>query len=342
APFAWRFQSTLYRTDSLIDRADIDLASVPALNTLSNDVLIGLLPGQLSNLNSASFSTFYHVVYPGFVPLALALALLFLARGRAHAGVWLILGSVGWVLSFGPRLFTWRSVMSGMITPWETASVLLPLFDQIWFPYRFVVLSQLALAVLAAKGLTQLRDRLPRRFARMTPAIVPLVVLELITASALPWPRPMARVDPPEYLEQIPSVEEGAAVLDLPYPEDDLGHQMCVSRYAMHQTWHQLAIPYYVNFSRPPSRIHDTAFMTLIREARWGTWTELQQTEFKTALDDFYELGFRRIVVHTDLYSRYPDVVRRTEVSDVLTLLDACCPRIAVTETSLVYKVPLP
>ena len=344
APFVARFFATLGQVDSLIDRPVLDTTALPTLIAACNDLILGLAPGAAGNLNSSG-STFLHGVFPGVLTLLLALYALAGRGARAGLGPWVALAAAGWMMSLGPHLIVWRRMLLGIPLPWSTVSDLVPVLGQIGFPYRFASLTQLALAVMVGRAVAALVGGLGVAPRVVSLGLVALLAVEQVGTSPVRWPRPVAALPAPSYAGAFSRAPEGLAVLDLPYPDDELMHQLCIAHYTWAQVLTNRPIPYRVNFSPPASAIDDLPFVYTLKRAavdRRDKWSLIEVDAVRRQLWDLHELGFGWIVYHSDLYARHPDAVQRLGASAVYKLLQACCKSVSKTADAEVFAIPAP
>jgi hypothetical protein len=149
------------------------------------------------------------------IPIA-AIVLMFFARrrGAAGAGVWLLIGAVFAILALGPvLLLAGREIMP---MPYSLLAML-PGFDVMRTPGRFMMIASVGFALAAALGLASLMKRAQdRRRATIIAVVATVIVL------AECWPRPWLQHVPPPvpafYAQLAPSAagDDRFAVLDLP------------------------------------------------------------------------------------------------------------------------------
>jgi len=102
---------------------------------------------------------------------------------------WASIAAIGWALALGPG--------ASVLLPFDWLQRLVPTFDRMWWPYRFEVLTVIAVAVMAGRGLDALlRDR-PKRGWWIAGAIALCVAdaplrSELLPLSASELPRASA------------------------------------------------------------------------------------------------------------------------------------------------------
>lgn len=185
-----------------------------------SDLLFLLLPSDHHPLLGPLVEPLYraHRSYPGagflcyvgFVPLALGVVAL--RRRMREALPWALMGLAFLLLSFGFHLHFAGEPVTGPIGP-HLLLMGLPIFSALRVANRFHVLFMLAVAVLAAIGLSRVRERSRRAWPIW--AACGLVLFEYLW---LPFPVRDVRSYPLHpYLEQLRSDPEAGAVLDIPF-----------------------------------------------------------------------------------------------------------------------------
>jgi hypothetical protein len=157
-------------------------------------------------------------VYPGLTTIALAVAG-FASWRKAGRGLWLLLAGVNGILALGPFLHVNGWTGSRYEVFGSRFSVPLPFFvfhrtpvlSGVRAPGRFGIVTILALTVLAALGLTRLRERSLRLGAGVTIACLALLIFEF-----LPPPLPTFSARVPRVYDAIASDPGTGAVLDVP------------------------------------------------------------------------------------------------------------------------------
>lgn len=148
--------------------------------------------------------------YVGFAPLALAW--IGIRRKWREALPWALMGLAFLLLSFGFHLHVAGEPVPGLRGPHGLLTAL-PIFSALRVANRFHVLFMLAVAVLAAIGLSQVRERRDLRWPIW--AACGLVLFEYLW---LPFPVRDVRSYPLHpVLEQLRSDPETGAVLDIPF-----------------------------------------------------------------------------------------------------------------------------
>ncbi|MGH7789463.1 MAG: hypothetical protein ACRERC_21505 [Candidatus Binatia bacterium] len=146
--------------------------------------------------------------YLGWIPLLLACAAWPLVRTTRRLQAWLVAGVVFFILACGTRpLIAGTTIDLTLPHAWFAA---LPLLQTLRHAHRFIVVTMLALAVLAAAGTARLSAGGRRRW--LAPLAVALVLFEYA------WlPYPVQRVSFPSYLEVLARDPQAGAVLDIPF-----------------------------------------------------------------------------------------------------------------------------
>lgn len=269
--------------------------------------------------------------YLGFVPVALAVfALIRRARGAAF---WWGLLTASLLLSFGAKLYWVGHAVEGLPLPFSLYARL-PVFGLMRIANRFLILTSLALALLAGLGWSALRHKPDWKFA----LLAALVLFEYL------WlPYPMQKVELSPYYAQLaasgaaaattpgttpgitPSAQtdkfQPGAVLDIPFTSDGKTVLNMVA-----QTVHNRKIAGGYLSTRPPEALQAIETDPML--------SQLQGIEpkFTGPLDRAHlvDLGFGVAIFHKD----------RME-SEWKTRLSAAAPRDTFTRKSLEHHVPM-
>jgi hypothetical protein len=157
------------------------------------------------------------VIYLGFVPLLLAAVAMRRIGARAWR-FWLAGCALFAVLSLGPVLHVGGAALAPALSPLMPYTLFshLPYGDIPRVPGRFVVMTTLCLAMIAAAGTwTLLRELDPRRAAGVTVALVAALLFEQAV-----WPLPLAGLQVPPYFERLAREPGRGAILEVPIPDD--------------------------------------------------------------------------------------------------------------------------
>ena len=246
---------------------------------------------------------FAHLCYLGVS--VLALAAWGMMRGKMDRVTRVYWGSVAAVfvfLSFGPVVGL--SGGGALRLPYYYAMLWVPFFHYFEFPFRFIVVAYLALAVLAAFGLARILERLASRSSRVVLAsVVCISVFGEYLASAR-WPLPMSSATIPAVYSQIRDAVGEGAVLELPLRLQTRG------RYFYNQTVHGRPIPLGINTmgSGAVAEILSVTDLAL----RWSI-TGLSDDQ----LASLAEIGIKVIVWHPELQDDEYDIGQLLREKDV-------------------------
>lgn len=240
--------------------------------------LLSLLPGPRI-LDTASA-----YLFPGFLPLLLALAalpaVLFSRSGtgsrRGSVAFYGILALVSAWLSIGPPFGLWPLVY------W------LPGMSFIRVPSRFTVLAVLSLAIVAAAGFDRLAARLAPGAQRVFAAAVTLLLVAEF--AAIPLAVTPYRVDIPLADRWLAGRPGPFAVAEVPLPDPlQAGpFERRQTMYMLHSTGHwQKTVHGYSGIRAP---LHDRLYVLL------------RNFPDQASLDELARLEVRYVVVHTELY----------------------------------------
>lgn len=232
-------------------------------------------------------------LFPGLVALSLgALGWFALVRARSRAWIFpVLLGLMGFVLSFGPELLLGR-VLSPALPfplPYYFLSLVITPLKSLNAPSRFVVLSMLGLSLLAAYGVWWLMERAPRWKYAIAFACATLIVLEFIPAPLRLEPVAAGSTISSAYkfLAQQP---RGQAVVELPMGAPTFADQDRYVEYTYNSLYHGLPLVNGYSTFIPPD------YYKLVKQVRnfpeWNVAKRLQKW------------GVRWFIIHAD---RYPD-----------------------------------
>jgi hypothetical protein len=221
--------------------------------------------------------------YLGFVPLGLAaLALFRRARG---AGYWAVFGLVTLILAVGSHPF-WNGHLYENITLPFALLQQIPVLDLMNVANRFLILTSLALAILAALGWTRLRAQTDGRFL----LLAGLLVLEYLW---LPFPMRATGISP--IYQQLKASARQGAILDIPFNQrsrssDDM----------MAQTVHERPIGggYHSTYPPEPQRFID-------QDPMLSQLVGVPKLVRPIDRDHLLELGFDTVVLHKHRLESY-------------------------------------
>jgi len=259
-------------------------ASFLAAPTHVQTFLLSLLPGPRILETASAY------LFPGFVPLLLAIAALAAGFARAtgrpglagtmpRPGTVAFYGALALVsvwLSIGPPLGLWPLVY------W------LPGMSFIRVPSRFTMLAVLGLAIVAAAGFDWLASRLaPRRPRVFAAAVTLLLVAEF---AAVPLAVTPYRVDIPLADRWLAGRPGPFAVAEVPLPDPRQAgpFERRQTMYMLHSMGHwQKTVHGYSGIRAP---LHDRLYLLL------------RNFPDNASLDELARLDVRYVVVHAELY----------------------------------------
>ena len=159
----------------------------------------------------------------GVVAVYLAARALQRSRDRREVQLWLLIGVVFFVWGLGPRLMV-LGTNTGLILP-QALQRYLPIFSNARMPSRAMVVVNLAVAMLAAIGIAEWRQRSRR------PLLILAIATCLVFADQLPVPFPMLALDHPGIYDTLRNRPEQGALCELPMGlADGLGEVGFVDR----------------------------------------------------------------------------------------------------------------
>jgi len=169
-----------------------------------------------------------------------------LRRGGALERRLLLALGVMALLSMGPRIYLDHSrTLLALPNPvYLLFHALFPLFNATLHSVdRLALGAQLALAILAARGLDHLIGDRPRAMP-MALCAVGVVVIEALVVSPAPWPLGMTQAMPHPASEALAQLPGPGAVLDLPFVEQTDGGSRFAGDIFYQQTIHGRPIPF--------------------------------------------------------------------------------------------------
>jgi hypothetical protein len=282
---------------------------------LRGGYLSGALPGIETLLASPSrFHTFLQArflgpfereadafMFPGILVMVLAALAVAGWKPRRrlrenHVAFYLLIAVIASSMFISWPIELWRHVY------W------LPGLSFIRMPTRFIILTMLALSVLAGAGVDRLTARLSKTFATVAAAVIAALLLGEY------WAYPFAGVpfsiDPPAIDRWLDTQPKPFVIAEVPAPSP--GHLGQLERHQTRSMFHatahwQKTIHGYSSLRRP---LHDRLYI------------ELTGFPDETSLASLRAVGVTYVVVHTEDYgARWPDVEARIAArSDALKL----------------------
>lgn len=316
-PFLMLFRATLSSADALVGR-DPEFVWQTLLYHNMTDLLIFFHPGRFysPDLKGQFGEDLIIVAYLGYSALALAALAVVLFRQR-EVKLWAAITAVFFVFALGPYLYVDGRYVE-ISNRWIPLPFLLffkavPLFSRISHPFRFVVMVQLGLGLLAAYGLKGLLPRGRVAGALVSGAAGAAILLETALGSPAVLPMPTSPAHIPRFYERLAEEADPTdapfAILDLPVGVPNLRRAV----YTYYQTAHSRPVPYSLN-DPFPSALKDSYFMRYMVNLEFVEADQLSplipELDLLAAVEALKADGYRYVVVHDDLYA-HPDQGRR-------------------------------
>ena len=171
------------------------------------------LSGLFNPWHYGVISGYTHFCYLGIVPTILAVIGFRARRADPSRRLWGTLAVVFALVALGPVLWILGKPLIRL--PYYYAMKWVPLFHYFDFPFRFVVMVNLAIGILAAAGLCRIVGQFPAGLRTPLAAATAIVVVAEYLACAS-WPLPTRDTRIPVAYVEIAKAPGRGAVLDLP------------------------------------------------------------------------------------------------------------------------------
>ncbi len=299
APVLAGFASTLDGPDAIVQR-DPEFVWTSLITHNITDLVSALRPGKVysPDLKALHGEELLIVTYLGWALTGLAgVGLLRMKRWRDRLP-WVAWCAVFAVLMLGPYLYVdgaYVTVADRRIPlPFLALFEVVPLFERISHPFRFVMGVQLGLGVLAAVGL----GGLPRWVRGAAPLAI---AVEALLLSPAPWPLPRSDGAMPEHVALLAADPEPGAVLDVPISVPNLERAV----YGYWQTGHGRPSPYALNEPLPGvlDRSHLARALLVAEAGRIDRLPPmLGELDLVVSGRALARLGVRYVVLHGTMY----------------------------------------
>jgi hypothetical protein len=252
--------------------------------------LINILPQVDPDLTRSHGVGGYEIFF-GYSVMALSALTLIYLRPRG-IWFWAITALVFFVLSLGPYLHAGGHDLMSIPLPHRWLSFI-PIFKVDRSPVRFVVMAEMALALISGVGLAAISQRISRRSYRLlTLGIGTIVCMEFFQA-----PLKLSAVPIPEFHRSLADEPGDFAVLDLPILPD-------IYRYSgTYQTYHGKRLIIDLTGRQSDRRgFQDPVFFYLSEPLRW----DMLEPEDKTRVEqNLYSEIKRRRIRYVVLFTRF-------------------------------------
>lgn len=225
--------------------------------------------------------------YVGYTVLLLSLLALLNSRERWHKVWWLGIALGFTVLALGPQLQIGGQILDDVTLPYHWLSETVPMFDITGIPGRFVVMTALALAVLAGYGVAGWLSR--RRVA----VVVLVAVLVAVEYAAVPVYLSDTRL--PDFYAQMGADAETYAIIDLRWDANFLLHAQTVHHKPLVGGWLARLPEEQAAYLNQGSLEHAFLYLLVGPESLQTTDTAALQAQIQTALA---ERNVRYIIDH--------------------------------------------
>jgi hypothetical protein len=229
-------------------------------------------------------------LFPGLVASALGVAgfVILLARKNRAWMFPTLLAAMGFILSFGPDLILGRTTVAALPfpLPYEYLARVVSPLQSLNAPSRFVVLSMLALGMLAAYGVRAWMERAPRWGTWIAVVGAALMVLEYIPAPLRLQPvEAGANVSPLyAYLAQQP---RGQAIVHIPMGAPTFADQDKYVAYTYSALYH-------------PYQPIVNGYSTFIPPDYYALVKDMQDFPSRRKIRQLKEWGAQWVVIHSD------------------------------------------
>lgn len=238
-------------------------------------------------------------LFPGLAATALSIlgAVALMARKNRAWIFPVLLAALGFILSFGPDLILGRTTVAALpfSLPYEYLARIVTPLKGLNAPSRFVVLSMLALGLLAAYGARAWMQRAPRWASWITAACALALVLEYIPAPLRLTPvEAGANVSPLyAYLAQQP---RGEAIVHIPMGAPTFADQDKYVAYTYSALYH-------------PYQPIVNGYSTFIPPDYYALVRDMQDFPTRRKINRLQAWGAQWVVVHSDLLKQ-PQAMR--------------------------------
>lgn len=295
------FRASLRAENALVSR-NADFVWMSQIMHNMTDVITLVHPGKFYSPDFRALQG-EDLIVVSYLGLSLVFVALWVIQSvaRPQARSWFALFGGFTMLAVGPYLYVagdYVTVDGGWVgLPFLALRQWIPAFSSISHANRFVVGSALALSVLAAIAVDTLSKR-SALWAKLSPLLGVVVVLESLRGSPAVWPIPYASFSTPEVYARLTP----GAVLDLPLCMPVLER----SRLLAHQLVHKQPVPYGLNDPFPPFIRGNHFTKMVIALERWTVTylpTEMPWIDLAAGEEQLWRLGMRHVVVDKQAYT---------------------------------------
>ena len=313
------FRASLSAENAIVTR-DPEFVERSLLNHNITDIVAFFNPTQIPSPNLLELygEQLIIVIYLSWVALGLSFYALFSHRNKQGFGIWVWLFIIFFVFSLGPYLHMGGEYLliegKRIPLPFLPLYKLLPIFDRISHPFRFVIGLHIALSVLATMGFRLIfrsKKLIFKQLALVGVLLLIMVELRWFSPAEFPIPHSNAEISQGYFQMKEDSVE--GAVLDLPISVPNLERAI----YVWNQAAHDRPIPWGLNEPLPRPLRRNLLTRTLLQiEATQAISLPpiLPELDLVISSRVLARQGYRYIVVHENFYPEF----KRKQVQKLL------------------------
>jgi|GEM_PF-3702265 len=311
APLIYYFQQTLSQPDALVIRNRMADSFTLYLGDPENSSRIAdyFLPGKNRGTVSLTVDRLTKISYSGYLVLLLALWGLIKTR-RRYQLTFALSSLLFFLLSLGPYL-KWPDSQDHSVKNYLYLVFykFLPFFSQAGIPFRFTLMVNLCLGVLASFALAGFfRFKAGRLNFKIAAVLVMGIFLESILLSPVPFPLPESRLASPKFYLEAGRDSRPYGLIDYPIQRgEDL---LLPGEYFYYQTFHHKGIPYNVE-GTIPTPVYENLFTLYLFNLEKKFELYMERTAYAPPKDEmdrsFKKLKaakYRYLVLHLNYYPR--------------------------------------
>jgi len=257
------------RTEALVNKSTYHRGIQARRNAADMKEFFSRGPGELKD----RFFPHHHMVYLGYVAILLSILGLVAFRKSKHVVFWCLAGLVFLILTMGPTLVVngtvypiWAMLNKCYLNVFGFMCKFVPGVKSSNHPYRFAIITSMALAVLGGFGVAYLTGFLRTDLKKTAVAVLLswMVLLEFSFLSPLPHPFPHTVLEKPLLYRTIARDKEVFGILDVPFGILENKEYGCkfpsILPFSYYVTVHNKPLPYSLEGIHP-SHIEGNAFM---------------------------------------------------------------------------------
>ena len=312
------------------------------------------------NPNVPGVRSIEQVVYLGYAAIILATIALINFR-KQYAWFWASIGGLFLLISLGPELRIFNN-LTGIILPERFFYEVIPGWDAIRAPARFIVITNISLAILSSYTIFNLMEK--KLFSNKIKYIILFVIIAILLFDYSHLPFNTNEITIPEIYDEIKSDKSNFSILDLPLGGHGERNLLSSPAFMFYQTIHEKPIIGGYE-SRPSNELlenHSNYFLNIFHydyeiNVNWETTdTTFYEADVNreylsnSALSNMKNLDIKYVIIHKDpthmiqspLYSnQFHHEVYIPKMNQIMNIiLDIDKPHFEDSNI-IVYKIPL-